>query len=427
MTEAVDEAMAARALDAADPLAGFRARFRLPEAADGTPALYLCSNSLGLMPVDAGARIAEVLDSWARQGGGGHEAGKAPWLTFHEQFAEPLAHLVGSASGEVVAMNTLTVNLHLLLVSFYAPTTTRHRILIERAAFPSDRYAVASQLAFHGRRPEESLIEIGPRPEEEVLRTEDVIAAIERAGPTLALVLLPGVQYLTGQLLDIEAISRCARAAGACVGWDLAHAIGNVPLALHDSGADFAVWCSYKYLCGGPGAVAGAFVHARHAHATRLPRFAGWWGHDAASRFDMPAEFVPMAGAEGWQLSNPPVLALAPLAAALTLFDAAGIERLREKSLALGRFARETIRRRLGGRVTLITPDAPAEHGAQLSLKVAGTPGRGRAVHAALQAAGVIGDWREPDVIRLAPAPLYNTYGEVERAIGHLARALAAP
>ena len=424
MTEAADGAAAARALDAADPLAVFRARFHLPLAPDGTPALYLCSNSLGLMPIDAKARIAEVLDSWSRQGVGGHEAGRAPWLTFHEQFAAPLARLLGSAPGEVVAMNTLTVNLHLLLVSFYAPTTARHRILIERTAFPSDRYAVASQLAFRGRRIEESLIEIGPRADEEVLRTEDVIAAIERAGPSLALVLLPGVQYLTGQVLDIAAISASARAAGARIGWDLAHAIGNVPLKLHDSGADFAVWCSYKYLCGGPGAVAGAFIHARHAKDATLPRFAGWWGHDAASRFDMPAKFVPMVGAEGWQLSNPPVLALAPLAAALALFDAAGIARLREKSLALGRFARTAIERRCAGQVTLSTPEAPAAHGAQLSLKVAN--GRGRAVHRALGAAGVIGDWREPDVIRLAPAPLYNTYADVDRAIGHLARAVGA-
>ena len=427
MTEVADGAAQALALDGADPLAGFRGQFRLPRAPDGAAALYLCSNSLGLMPVHAEARVAQILDSWARQGVGGHEAGGAPWLTYHEQFAAPLGRLLGSAPGEVVAMNTLTVNLHLLLVSFYAPTRTRHKILIERAAFPSDRYAVASQLAFHGLDAAGSLLEVGPRAEEDLLRTEDVIAAIERAGPSLALVLLPGVQYLTGQLLDIAAISASAGAAGARIGWDLAHAIGNVPLNLHDSGADFAVWCSYKYLCGGPGAVAGAFIHARHAQDPALPRFTGWWGHHAASRFDMPATFVPMAGAEGWQLSNPPVLALAPLAAALALFDAAGMGLIRQKSLALGRFMRVAIERRCAGRVTLITPATPAEHGAQLSLRIAGGPGRGRDVHRALGAAGVVCDWREPDVIRLAPAPLYNTYTEVDRAISHLARAVGAP
>lgn len=426
MTDAMQSAEAL-ALDRGDALAAFRDRFRLPLAPDGRAAIYLCGNSLGPMPVDAEARVREVLELWATLAVRGHHSGPDPWMHYHAQFAAPLARLVGAAPAEVVAMNTLTVNLNLLLVSFYRPTRARHRILIERPAFPSDRYAVVSQIRFHGYAPEAALVEIGPRPGEDLLRTEDIVAAIEREGEALALVLLPGVQYLTGQALDVAALTRVARRHGAVVGWDLAHAIGNVPVALHDSGADFAVWCHYKYLCGGPGAAAGAFVHERHAHDAGLPRFAGWWGHDAATRFAMGPDFVPMAGAEGWQQSNPPVLALAPLVAALAAFDAAGLPRLRAKSLALTAFARRLIGERLAGRITIITPAADAERGCQLSLRVAGGPAVGRRAFASLTARGVIGDWREPDVIRLAPAPLYNGFAEVERAVAALEAALAVP
>lgn len=426
MTEAAPSAEAL-ALDRGDPLARFRERFRLPLAPDGTPAIYLCGNSLGPMPVDAAARVAEVLELWATLAVRGHHSGPDPWMHYHAQFAAPLARLVGAAPGEVVAMNTLTVNLNLLLVSFFRPTRARHRILIERAAFPSDRYAVVSQVRFHGYAPEEALVEVGPRPGEDLLRTEDIVAAIEREGEALALLLLPGVQYLTGQALDIGAITAVARRRGVVVGWDLAHAVGNVPVALHDAGADFAVWCHYKYLCGGPGAAAGAFVHERHARDTSLPRFAGWWGHDAATRFAMGPDFVPMTGAEGWQQSNPPVLALAPLVAALAEFDAAGLARLRAKSLALTAFARRRIAERLAGRITIVTPAADHERGCQLSLRVAGGAAVGRHAFQGLTARGVIGDWREPDVIRLAPAPLYNGYAEVERAVQVLEAALAPP
>ncbi len=425
MTEAPGIPERARALDAADALAAFRERFRLPRAPNGAAAIYLCGNSLGPMPVAAEAAVRTVLEDWAGLAVGAHHAGQAPWVDFHARFAAPLARLVGAAPAEVVAMNSLTVNLHLMLASFYRPAAGRHRILIEASAFPSDRYAIVSQLRWHGRSAEESLVEVGPRAGADVLATADLIAAIERAGPSLALVLLPGVQYLTGQVLDVAALSAAARRAGAAVGWDLAHAIGNVPLALHDSGADFAAWCSYKYLCGGPGAVAGVFVHERHARERGLPRLAGWWGHDAASRFDMGPDFHAMPGAEGWQLSNPPLLALAPLAAALELFDAAGLGRLREKSLALTDFARELIERNTAGRIEIVTPAAAAEHGAQLSLRVRG--GRGRRVFERLAAAGVVGDWREPDVIRLAPAPLYNRFTEVESAVRHLTVALETP
>ena len=418
---------AALALDRDDPLAAFRDRFRLPLAPDGGRAIYLCGNSLGPMPVDAAARVAEVLELWSTLAVRGHHTGPDPWMHYHRQFAAPLARLVGAAPAEVVAMNTLTVNLNLLLVSFYRPTRARHRILIERPAFPSDRYAVVSQLRFHGYPPEEALVEVGAPPGADLLRTEDIVAAIEREGDALALVLLPGVQYLTGQVLDVDAITRVARRHGAVVGWDLAHAVGNVPVALHDAGADFAVWCHYKYLCGGPGAAAGAFVHERHGRDSALPRFAGWWGHDAATRFAMGPEFVATAGAEGWQQSNPPVLALAPLVAALAEFEAAGPLRLRAKSLALTAFARRLIEERLAGRITIVTPAADRERGCQLSLRVRGGADVGRRAFATLTARGVIGDWREPDVIRLAPAPLYNRYAEVERAIAVLEAALAPP
>ncbi len=422
-----DAIAAAQALDREDSLAAFRERFRLPLAADGRPAVYLCGNSLGPMPVDAEARTLEVLREWATLAVRGHHSGARPWLHYAAQFSAPLARLVGALPGEVVAMNTLTVNLNLLLVSFYRPTRTRHRILIERPAFPSDRYAVVSQLRFRGYAPEEALVEVGPRPGEDLLRTEDLIAAIEREGAALALVLLPGVQYLTGQVLDVAAITRAAHRHGAVVGWDLAHAIGNVPVALHDAGADFAVWCHYKYLCGGPGAVGGAYVHERHGRDAALPRFAGWWGHDAATRFAMGPDFVPMGGAEGWQQSNPPVLGLAPLIAALAEFDAAGLPALRAKSLALTAFARRLIEDRLSGRVAIVTPAEDAGRGCQLSLRVAGGAEPGRRAFEGLTAAGVIGDWREPDVIRLAPAPLYNRFAEVERAVAALTAALPPP
>jgi kynureninase len=414
----------AAALDAADALRGFRDRFHLPPGPDGRPAIYFCGNSLGPQPVDAPARVREILDDWARLGVYGHHAGERAWLSYHERFAAPLARLAGATPDEVVLMNTLTVNLHLLMVSFYRPQGVRRRVLIERAAFPSDRYAVVSQLRFHGCAPADALLEVGPRDGEALLRTEDLVEAIERAGDTLALVLLPGVQYLTGQVLDMAAITAAARRAGAAVGWDLAHAIGNVPLRLHDWDADFAVWCSYKYLCGGPGAIAGAFVHARHARDAGLPRLAGWWGHDKGTRFAMGPEFAPIPGAEGWQLSNGPILSMAPLVAALELFDAAGMQRLRSKSLSLTAYARRRLEARCGDRVRVITP-ADEFRGCQLSLQVAAGPDAARRTFARLEAAGVVGDWREPDVIRLAPAPLYNTHAEVERCVELLDLALA--
>ncbi len=317
--------------------------------------VYLCGHSLGLQPCSAASYVEEELAQWRRSGVLGHTQGTRPWIEYHEHAAPRLAALAGASVREVVAMNSLTVNLHLMMVSFFKPEGRRNCILIEKSAFPSDRYAVMSQLAYHGLDAGH-LIELAPRPGEQTLRAQDVLEVLGREGPRLALVLWPGVQYLTGQLFDLGNLTAAARAAGAVVGLDLAHAIGNVPLRLHDWGADFAVWCSYKYLNAGPGAIGGCFVHERHAQRWDLPRFAGWWGHDKARRFEMAPEFHPMAGAEGWQVSNPPVLSAAPLLASLELFERAGMMRLREKSIALAEFMQRSIRERLAGAVEIITP-----------------------------------------------------------------------
>ncbi len=321
-------------------------------------------------------------------------------------------------------MNSLTVNLHLMMVSFFAPTAGRRRVLMEASAFPSDRHAIVSQLEFHGLDAAEYLIEAAPRPGERCLRTEDLIALIEREGPGLALVLLPGVQYLTGQCLELAPLIAAAHRVGAVVGLDLAHAVGNTPLDLHDWNADFAVWCSYKYLNAGPGAIGGCFIHERHASNPRVPRFAGWWGHDKASRFDMGPHFVPICGAEGWQISNPPILSSAPLLASLALFERAGRAQLREKSVSLTGYLRRLVASELADSVQIVTPAAPDAHGCQLSLRLLRPPADARRCHERLTAAGVVGDWREPDILRLAPVPLYNSYGDVHTAVARLAEAL---
>ena len=411
----------AAALDARDPLAPFAEEFHHPLDPAGRRAVYLCGHSLGLQPRAAAACVERELAVWRDRAVLGHHEEPRPWVRYHERFSAPLGELCGAMPAEVVAMNSLTVNLHLLLVSFFQPTPARNRILIEKPAFPSDRYAVVSQLAFHGLEPAAHLIEVAPRPGEQCLRTEDLLAAIGRNREHLALVLLPGVQYLTGQCLEVAPLVAAAHAAGARIGLDLAHAIGNVLLRLHDWDVDFAVWCSYKYLNGGPGAIGGGFVHERHARRVDLPRFAGWWGHDPDTRFAMPAEFTPVAGAQGWQLSNPPVLAAAPLLASLDLFRRAGLGRLREKSLALTGFLRRSLEEALPrGRLEILTPREPAAHGCQLSLRL--RPG-GRRVFERLAAAGVVADWREPDVLRLAPTPAYNSFGDVRRAAIALADA----
>jgi kynureninase len=405
-------------------LACFATEFHHPKDAAGRKLLYLCGHSLGLQPTSAAGYIAQELDDWRTLGVEGHFRGARPWVKYHEQLAPPLARLCGALDSEVVAMNSLTVNLHLMMVSFFQPQDSRNCILIEHSAFPSDRYAVVSQLEHHGLSPQSHLIEVAPRAGERVLRTEDFVSAIESAGERLALLLLPGVQYLTGQVLDIQALAMAARRVGAKVGIDLAHAIGNVPLQLHDWNADFAVWCSYKYLNAGPGAIGGCFVHGRYAQE-KLPRFAGWWGHDKAARFLFDADFKPIAGAEGWQLSNPPILSTAPLLASLEQFTRAGFGALRQKSLQLTGFLRRGIERRCAGQVEVITPPAEAMHGCQLSLRLLRDAAAAKRCHERLSAAGLIADWREPDVIRIAPTPLYNSYSDAYRAVDTLAAALA--
>jgi kynureninase len=355
----------------------------------------------------------------------GHHQGTRPWIGYHEHAARGLAALAGASPLEVVAMNSLTVNLHLMMVSFFRPEGRRNCVLIEKSAFPSDRYAVISQLGFHGLDPGH-LIEVAPRPGEQALRSEDIMDILEREGPRLALVIWPGVQYLTGQLFDLGAITAAARAAGAAVGLDLAHAIGNVPLELHDWNADFAVWCSYKYLNAGPGAIGGCFVHERHARRPDIPRLAGWWGHDKARRFEMGPDFHPIPGAEGWQVSNPPVLSAAPLLASLALFERAGLARLREKSVKLTAFMQRSIEARLGNAVEIITPPKAAERGSQLSIRLALPSAAARRCHERLTAAGVIGDWREPATLRLSPIALYNSFSDVAAAVDALAAAIRA-
>jgi kynureninase len=416
----------ARALDAADPLRHWRDRFVLPQDAAGRELVYLCGHSLGAQPALAAEYVEEVMRDWRSLAVDGHFAARRPWITYHQRLAPGLAGLVGAEPIEVVAMNTLTTNLHLMLASFYRPAGRRTALMIERHAFPSDRHAAESQVRFHGLDPARDLIEIAPREGEDCLRTDDVIEAIGREGARLATLLLPGVQYLTGQALDVAAITSAGRRAGCTVGWDLAHAIGNVPVGLHDAGADFAVWCHYKYVNGGPGAVAGAFVHARHAQRDDLPRLAGWWGHDRATRFQMGPQFDPIPGAEGWQLGNPPILALAPVAASLEHFESVGLAALRAKSVALTGFLEALIAARLGGRVTILTPRDAQARGAQLSLRLECGRDRARAAFDGLRNRGFVPDWREPGVIRAAPAPFYNRFEDAWRFVDALDTELAA-
>jgi kynureninase len=415
----------AQALDAADPLREWRARFELPLDEDGAPLVYLCGHSLGAQPRLAQRYVAECMEDWRTLAVEGHFRGSRPWLAYHERAAPALGRLVGADPQEVVAMNTLTVNLHLMLASFYRPSGDRRALLIERGAFPSDRYAAESQVLFYGGNPARDLIEIAPRDGEALLRTEDIVSAIERDGARIATILLPGIQYLTGQRLDLAAIVRAGHAQGCVVGFDLAHSIGNVEVAVHDSGADFAVWCHYKYVNAGPGAVGGAFVHARHANRRQLPRFAGWWGHDKATRFLMGPEFSAIEGAEGWQLSNPPILAMAPLMASLEHFDEVGMAGLRRKSVALTGYLEALVREMLGPRVSIVTPADPEARGVALSLRVHVNRDRAWSVFEGLRTRGIVPDWREPDVIRAAPVPFYNSFEDAWRFADALRAELA--
>jgi kynureninase len=410
--------------DRRDPLAWAREEFALPRDADGTPLAYMSGNSLGLMPNVVPELMRAELEDWARLGVEGHFDARTPWYSYHEAVREPLARLVGASPDEVVAMNGLTVNLHLMMVSFYRPAGGRRLILIEDSAFPSDQYAVATHLRARGQDPKECLLMARPRQGEATLRTEDLESLLARRGDEIALVLLGGVQYYTGQRFAMERVTAAARRAGCVVGLDLAHAIGNVELELHRWGVDFAVWCSYKYLNAGPGAVAGCFVHQRHGENPDLPRFAGWWGNDPATRFRMhlDEQFVPRAGADGWQLSNPPILAMAPLRASLALFDRAGLSVLRQKAIRLTGYLEFLVDQRGAAGLELLTPRDPAQRGCQLSYRVRG---RGEPTLKAVRNRGVVADLRQPDVIRLAPVPLYTTFSDVRRAALALLEACA--
>jgi len=401
----------AREMDARDPLAHFRERFHIPKTKTGEECIYLCGHSLGLQPKSAQAYLHQELEDWAELGVEGHFQAKHPWVPYHRLLTEQTAALVGARPLEAVVMNSLTVNLHLMMTSFYRPTPKRYKILIEGGAFPSDQYAVKSQIRFHNFDAADSLLEIRPRPGEFVLRDEDIQSLIEREGDSIALILLGGVNYVTGQAFDIAEITKLGHRQGCVVAFDLAHAVGNIPLRLHEWGSDFAVWCSYKYLNGGPGCVGGCFVHERHSKTWDLPRFAGWWGHDEKTRFQMGPDFHPMAGAEGWQLSNPPILALAPLRASMGIFSEAGMESLRTKSIGLTGYLEFLLRVAESKNISIITPRDPQRRGAQLSIRLP----QGREICDKLAAEGMIGDWREPDTFRVAPVPLYNSYQDVYR------------
>ncbi|QIX61404.1 kynureninase [Hymenobacter sp. BT18] len=402
-------------LDAQDPLRLFRSRFHIPLTPEGQEAVYFCGNSLGLQPRTARAAAEEQFASWEKRAVEGHFLGNDPWMHYHETLAEATGRVVGAKPLEVVVMNNLTVNLHLLLLTFYRPTATRYKVLMEGGAFPSDQYALESQVKLHGLDPNDAIVELVPRPGEHTLRTEDIEATIRELGDSLATIILGGINYYTGQVFDMAAITRAGHAVGATVGFDLAHAAGNIELHLHDWDVDFACWCSYKYLNSGPGGTSGVFVHERFAHSPELPRLAGWWGHDASERFQMKKGFRPMPGAAGWQLSNSQVFPLALHRAALAVVDeAGGIPALRQKSELLTAYLEFLIKRLNlpASRLEIITPADPAQRGCQLSILV---HEGGRALFDHLVAAGIIGDWREPNVIRLAPVPLYNSFQDVQR------------
>ena len=400
----------AQKMDAADTLKHFREKFYIPKQANGEDVLYFTGNSLGLQPKTVRAAIEQELKDWETLGVEGHFHAKNPWMPYHEFLTKQMAEIVGARPLETVVMNSLTANLHLLMVSFYRPTRARHKIVIESGAFPSDQYAVQSQIKFHGFDAENSLIELKPRAGETCLRGEDIEQTIIENGDSIALILLGGVNYYTGQAYDMKRVTEIGHKIGAVVGFDLAHAAGNIELHLHEWKADFAAWCTYKYLNAGPGGIAACFVHERHAESLDLPRFAGWWGHDKATRFLMESNFVPIKGAEGWQLSNPPIFQLAALKASLDIFEEAGMQALTEKSKKLTAYMEFLLGAIKDERISVITPSNPEMRGCQLSIRVKNSD---KNLFQKLTAQGVISDWREPDVIRVAPVPLYNTFSDV--------------
>lgn len=405
----------AKYLDETDPLKHFRDQFYIP-LVNGKEAIYFTGNSLGLQPKRTQDYVLNELEDWANYGVEGHFHARNPWLSYHELFPELLAEIVGALPEEVVAMNQLTVNLHLLMVSFYRPTSKRYKIICEAKAFPSDQYAMQSQVSFHGFNPSDAIIEVAPQPGSHAITTEDILEAIRVHGNETALVLFGGVNYYNGQVFDMQAICKAAQQTGALCGFDLAHAAGNIHLELHDWNVDFACWCSYKYLNSGPGGVAGAFIHQRHITDRALPRFAGWWGHDKDNRFKMEKEFIPIPTAEGWQLSNAPVLSMAAHKASLDIFKEAGMHNLVKKGRALSSYLlyilNEINMSASDSIIEVITPQHENEHGCQVSMLMHRD---GRKIFDALNKEGVIADWREPNVIRIAPVPLYNSFEDIFR------------
>jgi kynureninase len=396
--------------DTLDTLASFRNKFHLPKDANGESLVYLCGNSLGLQPKTVSTYIDQELKDWATLGVEGHTDAEHPWLPYHEFLTDNMAKIVGAKPSEVVVMNGLTTNLHLMMVSFYKPTKKKHKIIIESDAFPSDKYAVESQLKFHGYNPKDSLILWKPRNGEELCRFEDLERIMSQHGDEVALLMIGSTNYYTGQAFPLKKITDLGHSHGAMVGFDLAHGAGNIQPNLHETGADFAVWCTYKYLNSGPGSLGGCFVHERHADDKNINRFAGWWGHNKATRFNMRHEFDALSGAEGWQLSNPPILSMAAIRASLDIFSEAGFENIRKKSLKLTGFLEFLVHSLSDDRISIITSKNPDERGCQLSIQVKNTD---KSLHTKLTEAGVISDWREPDVIRVAPVPLYNSFKDV--------------
>jgi kynureninase len=407
----------AQELDRKDPLAGFRDNFHIPRKADGTEQLYFCGNSLGLQPKGVKAALLEELDAWQNLAVEGHFKGQRPWLSYNDLLREPMAELIGAKPGEVVLMNSLTVNLHLMMISFYRPDGRRNKILIEQQSFPSDRYAVESQIRMHGLDPAECLVEIEPSGNSRTIDESIVEEYLAAYGDQVALVLWPGVQYASGQFFDLDRIAKSAHSAGAFCGFDLAHAVGNVPLNLRDYDVDFAVWCTYKYLNSGMGSVAACFVNERHGDHDELTRLHGWWGSHPETRFLMGPEFVPAEGAEAWVLSNPPILSMAPIRVALDLFKQVGMTELRKKSIAMTAYLERLIRSELSDSMEIVTPAEPEKRGCQLSLRVLAGRDAGRALFEQLEAAGTIPDWREPDVIRVSPVPMYNQFEDCWRFV----------
>lgn len=400
----------AKTQDANDPLASFRKKFHIPVDSSGKEVIYLCGNSLGLQPKVTSDYIKYELDSWSNFGVDGHTEGKYPWLPYHEFLTENMAKIVGAKPSEVVVMNTLTTNLHLMMVSFYNPTKTKYKIVVESDAFPSDKYAMESQLKFHGIDPKEGLVFWKPRKGEELCRFEDLEEIMKNQGDEIALLMIGSTNYYTGQSFPLKKITELGHKYNCMVGFDLAHGAGNIQPNLHNSGADFAVWCSYKYLNSGPGSLGGCFVHERHANNDKLKRFAGWWGHNKQTRFNMRKDFDALSGAEGWQLSNPPILSMAAIRASLDTFAEAGFENLREKSIKLTGYLEYLLDEMKNDAINVITPRSPEERGCQLSIQVKNAD---KSLHTKLTEAGVVSDWREPDVIRIAPTPLYNSFEDV--------------